>query len=203
MPSPRYDSYECRNAPVEKMPAGSWLVRRLRVLHRHRAGAYTRAVTGPELEVSLFDEIADMLRGIAPGELGDIRHRAHRYGIKAWFGSDTPLREHYEAQVIGPREVKNAKVLALEIGFHSEYPKVADNDAVLDHLLAQEKRWRRLLGRDAEAGVFLGRADNWRRVSETWLDPDLSDPEMVLEIAVRLVAYITALEPVRRQRLAA
>ena len=95
--------------------------------------------------------------------------------------------------------MKDAKELALEIGFHSEYPKAADNDAVLDYLLAQGKQWRRRLGRDTEPGAFLGRAD-WRRVSETWPDPDLSDPEMVPEIAERLLAYITALEPVRRQR---
>ena len=174
-------------------------VETVRDVARHGLDAYTRVVKAPAPKVSLFDEVADMLRGIAPRELGDVHHRAHRHGIKVWFGSDTPLREHYEAQIIGPREAKDAKERALEIGFHSEYPNAADNDAVLDYLLAQGKRWRRRLGRDAEAGAFLGRSD-WRRVSETWPDPDLSDPEMVPEITDRLLAYITALEPVRRQR---
>ena len=47
-----------------------------------------------------------------------------RYGIKVWFGPSDPPREHYEAQVIGPNEVKEASVLALEIGFHAEHSQV-------------------------------------------------------------------------------
>ena len=65
--------------------------------------------------------------------------------------------------------------LAIEVGFHSEYPKAAENDAVIAHLVANEKRWRRLVGKEAQVGEFLGRADKWRRVSETWPDPNLSD----------------------------
>jgi hypothetical protein len=34
-------------------------------------------------------------------------------------------------------------------------------------------------------------------VSETWPDPDLSDPELCFEVADRLASYITVLEPVR------
>ena len=44
----------------------------------------------------------------------------------------------------------------------------------------------------------LGRAANWRRVSETWIDPDLGDPELAFEIAARLTDYISAIEPARR-----
>ncbi len=135
---------------------------------------------------------------MTPAELGELHVRSHRYGVKAWFGSATPDKEHYEAQVVGAKHVPDASVLALEIGFHAEHPKTADNDAVIDRLLASEKKWRKSLGDDVVVGPFLGRADTWRRASETWPDPDLEDDEIVLELAMRLVDYITALEPPRR-----
>ena len=59
--------------------------------------------------------------------------------------------------------------------------------------------WRRALGKDAVAGPFLG-PDNWRRISETWPDIDLSEEGLAIEIGVRLVDYIGALEPLRRAR---
>jgi hypothetical protein len=86
------------------------------------------------------------------------------------------------------------------VGFHSEYPKATENDAVIAHLVANEKKWRRTIGKEAQVGEFLGRADTWRRVSETWPDPDLGDEMLVIELATRLADYITALEPVRRTR---
>ena len=64
------------------------------------------------VEESLFDDVGDILVGVAPPELGECRYRAHRYGIKVWFGPEKPIREHYEAQVIGAQEVKDASVLA-------------------------------------------------------------------------------------------
>src|SRR5262245_41049302 len=133
-----------------------------------------------------------------PDELSDFHQRAHRYGIKVWFGGTTPTREHYEAQVIGPDAVPRAKVLALEVGFHAEHPDPKANDAVVARLLARERTWRKVLGKDAVAGPFLGRADRWRRVSETWPDPDLGEPQLALELAGRLHDYVTALEPVLR-----
>jgi hypothetical protein len=152
------------------------------------------------VELLLFDEVGDALLGMIPPDLGPMHKRAHRYGIKVWFGADTPHREHYEAQVIGPGAAMGAKVLAVEVGFHTEYPKRDDNDRVITHLTRSEARWRRTVGKEAIVGPFLGRADNWRRVSETWPDPDLSDPELAVELAARLTDYITALEPVRRTR---
>jgi len=130
--------------------------------------------------------------------LGEYHQRAHRYGVKVWFGPATPPREHYEAQVVGPDADRQATVLAIEVGFHSEYPSAGENDAVIAHLVANEKRWRRSVGKEAKVGDFLGRPDRWRRVSETWPDPDLGDPELGMELAARLVDYATALEPVRR-----
>jgi hypothetical protein len=152
------------------------------------------------VELSLFDEVGEALRGMAPADLGEFHHRAHSYGVKVWFGPATPPREHYEAQVVGADADKRAKFLAIEVGFHSEYPKAAENDAVIAYLVANEKRWRRSVGKEAEVGDFLGRADRWRRVSETWPDPDLSDGSLVIELAARLTDYIAGLEPVRQKR---
>jgi hypothetical protein len=152
------------------------------------------------VEIFLFDEVGEALRSLARPELGEQHCRAHRYGVKVWFGPATPTREHYEAQVLGADADKQASVLAIEVGFHSEHPKTEENDAVIAHLLANEKRWRRVVGKEAQVGDFLGRADKWRRVSETWPDPDLGDGGLVIELATRLTDYITALEPVRRSR---
>jgi hypothetical protein len=152
------------------------------------------------VDPSAFEELGEALRGLAPTEFGEYRHRAHRYGVKVWFGPLTAPREHYEAQVLGRDADARATVLAIEVGFHSEYPKAAENDAVIAHLVANEKRWRRAIGKEAVVGPFLGNADRWRRVSETWPDPNLGDGELVVELATRLTDYITALEPVLRTR---
>ena len=150
------------------------------------------------MDLQLFDEVGEVLRGLLPPELGDLRTRHHRYGIKVWFGPAKPPREHYEAQVIGATHVPEASVLAIEIGFHAEHPKPEDNDAAMAPLLAKPSAWRKPLGKDATAGGFLGRPDDWKRLSETWPDPDLSDPDLGIEIASRLTDYLTTLEPLRR-----
>jgi hypothetical protein len=149
------------------------------------------------VESQLFEEVGDALRGMLPPAPGELRMRVRRYGIKVWFGPSEPPREHYEAQVIGAQGVKGAKTLALEIGFHAEHRQVADNKKVIALLEAEEPRWRPLVGKAAVVGPFLGRAKSWRRVSETWPDPDLSDPELAIEVAAQLADYITALEPSR------
>jgi hypothetical protein len=150
------------------------------------------------MEIGLFEEVADALRGLVPPDLGDVRSRAHRYGIKVWFDTDKPPREHYEAQVIGAGHVDGASTLALEIGFHAEHSQLELNDAALDALLAARTKWKGVLGKEAVGGPFFGRADDWRRLSETWPDPDLGEPGLAFEIAARLTDYVTALEPVRR-----
>jgi hypothetical protein len=131
------------------------------------------------VELHLFDQVADLVLAMVPPELGDLRHREHRYGIKAWFGdAQQAAREHYEAQVIGPKGVKGARTLALEIGFHAEHREVDANDAVIARLAARERTWRKVVGPEAVVGPFLGR-DGWRRVSETWPDPDLGADELI------------------------
>lgn len=152
------------------------------------------------MEQSVFEFVADILPGLVPDELGAVHLSAHRYGVKVWFNTDKPTREHYEAQVIGAKDAPGAKVLAIEVGFHAEHTKEKDNEAVLAHLLATEKKWRRSVGTEPDAGVFLGRAGHWRRVSEIWPDPDLSDTDLAFEIAARLTDYVTALEPMLRTR---
>jgi hypothetical protein len=149
------------------------------------------------IDRSLFGDVADAMRGLVPKDLGQLRCTHHRYGIKVWFGPDKPPREHYEAQVVGPEHAPDASVLALEVGFHAEHRNEADNDAVISGLLRSESAWRPHLGDEAVVGTFLGHAEHWRRVSEIWPDPDLSDPELVIEVAARLTDYVTTLEPYR------
>jgi hypothetical protein len=150
------------------------------------------------VELGLFDEVGEAVRGLMPPDLGIVRFKAHRYGVKLWFDSDAAPREHYEAQVVAAKHAPDATVLALEVGFHSEHSKATENEAVVDKLRDRERTWRKILGKDAVVGPFLGRADQWRRVSETWPDPDLSDEDLCMEVALRVTEYMTALEPVLR-----
>jgi hypothetical protein len=138
-----------------------------------------------------------VVRSLLPPELGTPRRRHHRYGWKVWCGAGPVAREHYEAQVVGPRYVPEATTLAQEVGFHAEHPKPDDNQQVLARLTGAEAKWRRRLGPDAVAGPFLGR-DSWCRLSETWPDLDLGDPDLPVEIGTRLLDYIVTIEPVRR-----
>jgi hypothetical protein len=150
------------------------------------------------VEQHVFDEVAQALRSILPVELGALQTRAHRYGIKVWIGDAAkPPREHYEAQVIGAKHVPEAKVLAIEVGFHSEHPDPTENERALAGLRAREKQWRKGLGPEATAAPFIDDRRGWQRLSEVWPDPDLGDPELAFEVAARLTDYITALEPLR------
>ena len=148
--------------------------------------------------MELFEEVGDALRGLIPRDLGPLRIRERRWSIKVWFGPEKPIREHFEAQVIGAKYVPDATVLAIEVGFHAENPRVADNNAVIERVIEGEKKWRRVLGKEPVVGPFLGRPDDWRRISETWADPDLGDPELPFELAARLTDYVTCIEPLRR-----
>ena len=150
------------------------------------------------IDRSLFEEVADALRGLMADDLGVLRCTHHRYGIKVWIGPQKPPREHYEAQVIGREHAPHASVLALEVGFHSEHPNEADNEAVISGFLRSEQTWRPELGEEAVVGTFLGNAEHWRRVSEIWPDPNLDDPDLVFELAARLTDYLTTLEPYRQ-----
>lgn len=147
----------------------------------------------------MFDQVADGVRALVPAELGQLRVQARRWGLKAWFDAEECPRGHYEAQVISAEHVAGAEVLAVEVGFHAEHPKPAQNEAAMAPLRAAEAAWREAIGPDAVLGPFLGHG-SWQRLSETWPDPDLSDPEVCFEIADCLAAYILAIEPLRTDR---
>lgn len=151
-------------------------------------------MTEAGLQLHLFEQVADGLHALVPAEVGPWQQRNHRYGLKLWTGEAVRApREHFEAQVVGARHVPGASTIALEVGFHAEHPKPADNQAALGRLLAAESRWRRDLGDHVVAGPFLGGERDWIRVSETWADPDLGDPDLPFEVAARLTDYLVAL----------
>ncbi len=144
----------------------------------------------------MFEQVSDLVRAMAPDEFGELRIRPNRRGLKLWFGPEKPPREHYEAQLLPRRYVDGEQGHAIEIGFHAENPEPAKNQATIDHLQTTEKKWRELIGPEAEVGVFYG-ADDWRRISEAWLDEDLDEPELPFEIASRVIDYVSAIEPAR------
>ncbi len=149
------------------------------------------------MDDTLFDQVAEATRSLVPPELGRLRLRARRWAVKAWFGPVEPIKEHYEAQLLGAQHIPGAKALGIEIGFHAEHKLPADNDECLARLEAGGRKWRKELGPEAEIGGFIGRPDQWRRVSEVWVDPDLSDEGLAWEIGARLTDYIVCLEPLR------
>jgi hypothetical protein len=142
------------------------------------------------MEKSLFHQVQHVLESFVIDVDGTLHTTAHPRGIKVWY--DDATREHYEAQF-----VRVDGTIVLEVGFHAEYPKVEANEAVLTRLLAHENVWRRELGGEPEAGVFIG-ADRWRRISEIWEEPDADDGDAAFEIAARLADYLSVLEPLRR-----
>lgn len=167
------------------------------------------------MELPLFEQVAELIRALIPedprtggsGSRGrsskdqpeserELRVRAHRRGVKVWFSTAKPPKEHYEAQLMSRPDVDGRQGMALEIGFHLENRDAADNEQALALLVGSEKSWRKILGSEAQAGEFFG-GGNWRRISEAWIEPDLEDPELSFEIASRLVDYLVALEPVR------
>ncbi len=142
------------------------------------------------MDRTYFHQVQDVFESHALDVTGTLHSTAHGRGLKVWF--DDATREHYEAQLI---RVDGRVVL--EIGFHVEHPKVAENEAVLGRLLSAEQVWRRELGDEPEAGGFIG-VTRWRRISEVWDEPDPDDVDVAIEIAARLADYVSVLEPLRR-----
>jgi len=92
------------------------------------------------VELSVFDEVSELIRAMVPDELGEVRVRAHRRGVKVWFDSETPTKEHYEAQLLSRRYVDGLEGMALEVGFHAEHKDPKANDAVLARLATELAR---------------------------------------------------------------
>jgi hypothetical protein len=142
-----------------------------------------------------FEQVRDALVAVIDEQYADFGGSWHGYGLKVVFGTGDRAKEHYETQLVRGRR---AGIPALEIGFHAEHARAERNDAVLATLTAREATWRRRLGKQPVAGPFLGN-DRWRRVSETWDEFDLEDPECAIEVAARLQLYVAVLEPLLRR----
>ena len=150
---------------------------------------------GYDVELPLFEQVGELTRTLVTAEVGAVRFRAHRRGVKVWLDDDLAPRLHYEAQLVPRRFLDGRDGAVLEVGFHAEDRDVAVNDRALAAITDAETRWRAELGEAAETGPFLGRPDDWRRCSETWVEPDLDDEEIAFEIASRLADYVNALQP--------
>lgn len=148
------------------------------------------------MELGLFDQVAEVVLALTPEELGEVKVRAHRRGVKVWFDTAKPTKEHYEVQQLARHYVDGTTGMAVEIGFHAEHAEVERNEAVVADVMRSEKIWRKILGDEAEVAAFFG-SDNWRRVSEAWIEPDLDDPEIAFELASRLVDYLISIEKAR------
>ncbi|NNC80771.1 MAG: hypothetical protein HKN94_11550 [Acidimicrobiales bacterium] len=148
------------------------------------------------MELLLFDQVAEVVLALTPEDLGEVKVRAHRRGVKVWFDTAKPTKEHYEVQQLARHYVDGSSGMAIEIGFHAEHADQERNEAVVAAVLGSEKQWRKILGEETEVAPFFG-SDNWRRVSEAWIEPDLDDPELAFELASRLVDYLIAIEKAR------
>jgi hypothetical protein len=138
---------------------------------------------------AFYDDVADAVTAFLPPSLRDFQWYRTNHNLKVWY--DTDEREHYEVQLL-----KVDKRIVLEIGFHAEHKEKQRNDDAVAKLLSVEKRWRGDLGKQPEAGAFIGhRSGIWRRISETWDVTD--DPEIAVDAAQRLADYIKTLEPIR------
>ena len=142
------------------------------------------------VELGFFEMVRDAFEGFVAGVDGRLSVYVHSRGLKAWYGDDT--REHYESQLI-----RVDGEVQLEIGFHAEHPKPAQNDEVLKRMIASEATWRGELGDEAVAGDFIGRA-GWKRISEVWPAPDAEQVDEAIEAAARLADYVLVLEQIRR-----
>ena len=145
------------------------------------------------MEREFFGQVEDVLRTLVSSELGDVRTRSHRSGVKVWFGTEKAARFHYEAQLLDRKHVDGGKGAALEIGFHAEERDTTKNEQVLASLMSRQEQWRPQLGQEAEAGEFFG-AQNWRRLSDVWLDPELTEDDAAFEVGARLADYVNALQ---------
>lgn len=138
---------------------------------------------------AFYDDVSDALNSFLPPSLRGFSSYRTSHNIKVWFGQEA--REHYEVQ-----SIRRRKGYELEIGFHTEHSDADRNEDVVEGLVSIEKRWRKELGKEPEAGQFVGyQTRTWRRISELWEAVD--SPDLAVEAAERLAAYIRALEPLR------
>ena len=150
------------------------------------------------MDLQLFDEVGEVLRGLLPPELGELRTKHHRYGIKVWFGPAKPTREHYEAQVIGAKHVAEAD----GAGHRGRLPRRAPRPG-------GQRAGARAPPRAARSGgARCSGPRRWPASSSTTATggsacrrpgptPTSAIPISPIELATRLTDYITTLEPLR------
>jgi hypothetical protein len=138
---------------------------------------------------TFYDDVSDALAGFLPPSLRTFSSYRTSHNIKVWYGEGT--QEHYEVQ-----SIRRRKGYELEIGFHAEHRDAERNVECVEAIAAKEKAWRKSLGAQPEVARFVGyQTRTWRRISEIWTE--LDDPELAVDAAERLAAYIRALEPIR------
>ena len=144
-----------------------------------------------------FAHVEDIVRSLVVEDRAGLQTRSHRSGVKAWFGDEKAPRQHYEAQILRRSHVDDRAGIALEVGFHCEERDESTNEAVMEILGRCSSEWRDVLGDEAKIGPFFG-APRWRRLSDVWLEPDLTVEDAAFEVAARLGDYLNVLEPIRR-----
>jgi len=158
------------------------------------------------MELGFFERVGEVARQGAPDNFGQLNHRAHRGGVKVWYGAEKSAREHYEAQLVSRHHLDGTDGTVLEIGFHAEHRDADANQSTIDVLVEAADSWTETLGPVLNspdtvshdvvvADRFLGN-NTWRRLSETWEDFDVDDAELSFEAGARLAEYIVAIQPV-------
>lgn len=137
---------------------------------------------------NFFDDVHDTLEGALIGSDAALNVKTHERGSKVWFGDEA--KEHYEAQL-----VRVGGDIVLEVGFHCEHRERATNLAAISRLTATST-WRDELGDEPVAGDFIGNK-TWQRISEVW--PFDDEPNLAIDVGLRLAEYIVAIEALRQR----
>jgi hypothetical protein len=129
--------------------------------------------------------VRPLVRERVPTELREFQWESFSFQSKLWYGNKAL---HYE---IWPRE----RLGTIEIGLHFEADPLT-NARLLPAFAANAKAIRRAL-RDARIEEW---DRGWSRVWEP-LPHRKPDEALVTELAERIAAYVTALEPILRREL--
>lgn len=129
--------------------------------------------------------VGALVRDRIPSDLQAFHYESFSFQSKLWYGNKAL---HYE---IWPRE----KLGTIEIGLHFEADPLT-NARLLAAFMANGKAIRRSLG-DARIEEW---DRGWARVWEP-LPHRKADDDLARELAERIAAYVTTLEPILRQEL--
>lgn len=137
---------------------------------------------------NFFDDVHDAVEGALVGSDAALNVKTHERGCKVWFGDET--KEHYEAHL-----VRVGGDIVLEVGFHCEHRERATNLAAISRLTATST-WRDELGEEPVAGDFIGNK-TWQRISEVW--PFDDEPDLAIDVGLRLAEYVVVIEALRQR----